>query len=799
MTQLPVDQQDALSDREREILALLADGLTNQEIANRLHLALPTIKWYNTQIYEKLGVQNREAAVQLAHTRGLLVPDALPDGINAKHNLPQYPTPFIGREAELAAIAHLLDNGARLLTILGIGGMGKTRLALETARRRLLRYRDGAYVVLLAPVSTANGLIAAIAYAIGYQFQKEIRSPLQQLTDYLAGKDMLLVLDNFEHLLDGAPHLTDIMQAAPGVQMIATSREKLNLRGEMVYTLTGLSLPDWKTPEDALKTDAMQLFIQSAHRVRPDYELTGDDLDVIARVCRLVGGMPLGIELATSWMDTLSLPQIADEIQRDIDILETEMRDMPERHRSIRATFNYSWSRLNDDERTAFMGMTVFRGGFTAEAAEAVAGANARLLRKLVNKALLYLTPDNRYELHELLRQFGEEQLIEAGAIDSVRDRHADFFADKLHQLWNPMDAVYKPRLDYVAREYKNVIAAWLRMCEGRQVANLQKTLRILDEFLGNYGRLHEARMLYQHAIDQLQPLRSDRDAGILKGEIQARMARLIMGLDQEEGRAIMVETVAYLEQFGPSVPLLWGYIFLGNLFSRGPTTIWEEDQLQKALDIADAVNDFEARIFVLHILGYARLEQGDFDEAKRLGEEALVAANSIGHKWLELAGKSLLGRVLPHFGEHERAIHYLQECLDVEIANEFLYGISEAATGIAELHLSLDNIPAAKAQMALILDWHERVGQDWQILGYLGAGAAWFVGRLGYLERAVELVAFVQQHPATVKLSREFAKNSLEEYAARLPDDIYQAALERGQHLTLPEASRSLRAVLEK
>src|SRR6185503_15165002 len=154
---------------------------------------------------------------------------------------------------------------------------------------------------------------------------------------------------------DGAQLVADLIQAAPNVRLMTTSRERLNLRGETVYTLRGLDFPTWETPDDALQYDAVKLFMQSAHRVRPDFELQARDLDFLARICRLTAGMPLGIELAAGWVDVLSLEQIATEIQQGIDILETEMRDVPERQRSIRATFDWTWERLTEDEKTAFM------------------------------------------------------------------------------------------------------------------------------------------------------------------------------------------------------------------------------------------------------------------------------------------------------------------------------------------------------------------------------------------------------------------------------------------------------------
>ncbi len=421
---------EALSEREQEILTFLADGLSNQEIANKLFLADQTVRWYCSQLYGKLGVANRKEAVERAQTLGLFAKAAPSSTVKGKHNLPAQATPFVGRQHELVELTHVLnDENTRLITILAPGGMGKTRLALEAARIQIGRYADGVIFVPLAPLSSPSDIVTTIAENIGFIFHGE-NAPAQQLIDFLRDRSTLLVLDNFEHLMDGAQLVADLIQSAPNIRLLTTSRERLNLRGETVYTLRGLEFPTWETPEDALQYDAVKLFMQSAHRVRADFALQSHDLDFLARICRLTAGLPLGIELAAGWVDVLSLEQIATEIQKGIDILETEMRDVPERQRSIRATLDYTWERLTADEQAIFMRLSVFRGGFTVQAAQAVASAGVRSLRQLANKALVQVSLDGRHDIHELLRQFGAEKLAASGKQDDIQAKQADYFAD---------------------------------------------------------------------------------------------------------------------------------------------------------------------------------------------------------------------------------------------------------------------------------------------------------------------------------------------------------------------------------
>ena len=320
------------------------------------------------------------------------------------NNLPIQPTPFIGRSAELAALDKLLaDPDIRLVTIVGPGGMGKTRLALAVAERLINPRRDapsarlyndfpnGVFFINLAPLSETSHIVPAVADALNFPLQGgDDRSPQQQLLDYLRQKKLLLLFDNFEHLLDGVELVANILQLAPDVQILATARERLHLRTEQVYPIEGLEFPNWETPEDAEAYTAVQLFLQSARRNQPDFTLHNqDDLTYLARICRTVAGMPLALELAASWVDMLPLAEIAAELQQGLDFLETDMRDMPERHRSIRAAIDYSWQKLDEKEREIFAKLSVFRGGFTREAAKAVADANLRQLARLVGKSLL--------------------------------------------------------------------------------------------------------------------------------------------------------------------------------------------------------------------------------------------------------------------------------------------------------------------------------------------------------------------------------------------------------------------------
>jgi predicted ATPase/class 3 adenylate cyclase len=347
-------------------------------------------------------------------------------------NLPVPRTSFVGRASELEAIERMLeDPGCRLLTLVGPGGAGKTRLALEAAGRRVDRYPHGVHFVPLASVASPDFLAPAVAESIQFAVDAVHSgfSAEDQLLDYLSERSTLLVLDNFEHLVEGSGFLSKVVERAPQVELLTTSRERLNVQSEWVFDVEGLGLAE----NGNGSATAVRLFVERAAQAVPGFALDDAGYLQVLRICRLVDGMPLGIELAASWASVLSCAEIADEIEGSIDFLATSMRDMPERHRSLRAAIDHSWRLLTDEQRSAFSRLSVFRGSFDRSAAVAVTGADLRVLSDLVGKSLLRRPDFGRFELHELLRQYAAEQLRLSPAEEAdARGRHAHHYAAML-------------------------------------------------------------------------------------------------------------------------------------------------------------------------------------------------------------------------------------------------------------------------------------------------------------------------------------------------------------------------------
>jgi predicted ATPase/DNA-binding SARP family transcriptional activator len=380
------------------------------------------------------------------------------------NGLPHPLTPLVGREQELAALVSLLENPAcRLLTITGYGGMGKTRLALEVAASPGASFPDGVAWVPLAPLDSSCPLVPAIASVLGLVLPAG-EPARAQLLEFLGRRRVLLVMDNFEHLLDAAPLLADILASAPGVKILVTSRERLNLHGEWLFDLRGLLYPDRGQEATLEEYAAVELFRQAARRSCIGFTLAGEDIPAVARICRLVEGMPLGIELAASWVRVLSPSQIARQMEENLGFLSNGMRDLPDRHRSLCAVFDQSWALLSDEGRRLFPKLALFRGGFTLAAAEAVAGACIPLLQSLVDKSLVRRTGSDRYDTHDLLRQYALEKLEEAGDRDATSWSHLCYFRrlaeEAAAELYDPARANWTRRLG-AERDNLRVALEW--------------------------------------------------------------------------------------------------------------------------------------------------------------------------------------------------------------------------------------------------------------------------------------------------------------------------------------------------
>lgn len=441
-------------------------------------------------------------------------------------NLPLQLTPFIGRTVELAELAELLHKPeTRLITLGGTGGMGKTRLAIELARHSERAFADGACFVALAPLTTLDELPVALLHALGLQPRGD---PTVLLRQTLRDKHMLLVLDNAEHLPGAGNLLEELLQAAPRITILATSREPLYVRGEQRYQVDGLPYEPASPDTNPSALPAVQLFVQQIRRVQPRFCLEAESLTSALRIARLVRGMPLGLELAAAWVELLPLDVIAREIERSFDFLTADLRNLPERQRSMRAVFGWSWRLLHEDEQRVFRQLAICRGGFTLEAAAAIAGATPAMLLRLVGTSLVQGS-QSRYVIHELLRQFAQEQLELDPERALVERRHSQlylgFIAERERRLFRDDPVLAGAEIQH---ELDNIRQAWRWAAFHGHVRDLGRAACTLALFYKLYGAAAEWEQLFLLAVTRLREQSGHTmETTLLRQELSALMALL--------------------------------------------------------------------------------------------------------------------------------------------------------------------------------------------------------------------------------------------------------------------------------
>ena len=586
-------------------------------------------------------------------------------------NLPAQSTPFVGREAELDQIlTHLDDPDCRLLTLIGAGGIGKTRLAYQAGILSASRFPSGVYGVPLAGVNAPDFMVTAIAEGVKLPLFGSDNSKTQ-LLNFLKPKYTLLILDNLEHLLEGAGLLAEILEAASGVKILATSRERLNLSGEWLFPVSGLPFPNDARQENAAGFTAVQLFEGCARRNLPGFRLQ-DHLSASVRVCELVEGMPLAIELAASWVRRMPCEQIADQIQQDLSFLAAGWRDVPERHRSIRALFDHSWRMLSAEEQEVLMKLSVFRGGFESEAARQIAGASLGMLNSLEDKSLVQGSPSGRYDLHELLRQYAESHLTASGKSAETHNRHLDYYmkwAESADEQLHKVEQVAWARR--IKIEYNNLRAALTWAFDG---GDAEKGLRLANALWFYWFRLDgnwdEGFKWLELGLSQTEGVTLARaDAFGNAATLAAQLGQLQLTLEYfERGHA-------YAQQLGWKAGV--ARYPLGMSYSMRD---YAEVAAQFVQAIALLREDGPRWMLATAIMLYgdrARV-QGHLDRAQALYDEVLLITSEEQDWLLIIAVLGRLGRLAALKGDYPKAEQFYEEWIDKAQQTEHLLGLTE-------------------------------------------------------------------------------------------------------------------------
>ncbi len=755
-----------------------------------------------------------------------------------RHNLPAPSTPLVGREDELARIQRwLADENSRLLTIVGPGGVGKTRLALQSAWVHKADFLEGVWFVPLVAVTQEEGWARTVAAAIGFRFTGAGQLETQ-LLDYLRDKEMLLLLDNVEHLLNdrNLSLLASLVTHAPGIKLFVTSRERLNLQAETLLELDGFPCPGGGPRTNDPIADplsyvtrfpAVQLFVARARQVRVDFSPAGQEA-TLARLCRLVGGLPLALELAASWVRVLDVAGIVAEIERGLGFLSASWHDLPARHRSLQASFDHSWRLLTPQEQEAYARLSVFRGGFTAEAAQAVAGATLPLLTGLVDKSLLY-REGSHYRFHPLLLQFAADKLTADPALNAeVKREHARYYGRFIRGL-EPvlLGGKVDDALGDVRPELDNLRLAWQTAVRNRDPATINDLADSFMQIFDLSGLYREMRDMAVQAIQALTghiDLIRSQDALAL-GRAYGLSAAFHFRLGEYEQAIAHGQTsLAIIDPFQPHVACGHSLMYTGAAFyglghlesafaywQRGADayreagSVWGEcaasanlaeamlaqGKLLKSRQYATAahalarqMDNAELMAVTLQILAVVALRERDFEQAVARGKRAVVLHQQVGHKAHLANALAILAQIAAEQGNSQQALAYLNQSVVVlrQLGNQRYLDLRLVELG--RMALEAGELEMAEAALQEVLGRANFVSVKRETLESL-----LLLGQLrqqqGQRQKAFRLATFVAQNESADVEMRAMAESCLQSLAEHLTaDEIgFFAQLSQGEN----------------
>lgn len=606
--------------------------------------------------------------------------------------LPIPPTPLIGRERELAELGELIHSPqCKLITITGPGGIGKTRLALAAAADQSGKFQHGAIFVPLAGISSAQFLPQAILTALNVPLQGDL-SPQQQVCAVLSNQERLLVLDNYEHLLPDIDLLLDMLHYAPRTTLLVTSRERLALQAEHLHELAGLDYPPSPSTSLGARSSrgwlsyvAVQLFLQRVRQTQSRFALGDEEMTAIVRICHLTEGMPLALELAAAGIREQSCVALATALEQGQARLTARLRDLPERHRTMEAVFEYSWRLLSATEQQVLAALSVFRGGFETEAAQEVATATPTMLVTLVDKSWLRRNGAGRYDIHELVRQFAHEQLVASGAFPTVHAAYTRHFLDLSEAasagLGGSQASTWMARME---QEIDNLRAVLQWLITHRPEEGLQMTL--------NLFWLWQSTNLILEGLDWFaNSLACVESGGIfLRAKAYRHSGFLAICLNRlseaEEMLARSLSLYQELDRCDPKVAAGLASVFscqsLVPLFHGDYARTLE--LTHQALEVARQIGSSYEAASALFYGGEALYFQGKLIESKRHYEESLEEIELAKH--LRGSGRRLmrLGHVACALGDLTEAIAFFHRALQTAVDCRDQAGVSFVLIGLA-------------------------------------------------------------------------------------------------------------------
>lgn len=669
---------EKFSTRELEVLRLISNGLSNREIAQALYLSVETIKWYNKQIFMKLGVKNRTQAANKAAELNLLSPERvfpLEENTSSAGNLPAQLTSYVGREKEIGEIKELLKSN-RLVVLTGAGGSGKTRLALKVGEALLSDYRDGVWLVELANIREPSLVLQAIAGVLNITGRTDLTLS-EALKRYLSRRQLLLLIDNLEHLLECAPLIGELLAIAPQLSVLGTSRERLHIYGEQEYPVPPLNLPDSfsdTTIENIKKVESIALFMKRASAVHPIFSLDDESLEDLVRICVRLDGLPLAIELCAPMVKVFPLKAIADRIEDSLDAIPSGPRDLPARQQTLRGTIQWSFDLLDENEKHLFERLAVFYGGGTLQAVKAICGAGIsgnieKILSALVNKNLVLAQELKDGEIHfgllETIRQYGRDRLFASKEAEPLADRHTEYFMKLARQgaveLRGSNQIIWMDRL---ITSHNNLRAALERVIETGEVETALQYVCNLYEFWLRHSDFEEGRWWIERAIalpnaQQFQELYTEALNNLswlswLQGKTKEARNMAEQALRLAQSQSNKHNTAKALLNLGMIL------VLQKDDFSRG------QAYMEESKGLCQEIHDewLLARAFM--DLAVAQFQQNEYNYARSLYSESINLFKKFGDLGFQCIVMRLIGDLEAKRLNLTESVEYYRESLKI-------------------------------------------------------------------------------------------------------------------------------------
>ncbi len=746
---------------------------------------------------------------------------------------------FFGRQHDLEKVCMMLQRPEyRLISLVGSGGIGKTHLAKQIARLVQADFADGVYFIPLQSLTSTEFIFVLLLETMGQAVQgsSELHMQIQR---YLQDKEILLILDNFEHLLAATDEVVSLLEVAPKLKILLTSRETLNVSQEWVWMLTGLGFPASADEENIENYSAVQMFVDSVLHIDPTFDVTTERNHVI-RLCQLVEGTPLAIKLASSWIRSLTCKELVEEISRDLDVLSARLRDVPDHHRSIRTVFDHSWTLLTDKEQHTIKYLSVFQGSFSRDAAQDIADISLPTLTTLIEKSLINIDADGRYSMHALLRQYVHEKLeADADQLDDAYHRFAVYYGEFIVKLYPGIINEKQQEVTQIfTAEIDNIRAVWSRIPQVMDVKSLRTIACVTSDLYLFKAYYREGLTLFTEFLAQIDSISPESiDSYALQVETRVYLSWQYVRLGQIQMANTLLEqaqelfnlhNIAPFPALGtdPRMPLgivrvIQGsydeaaalgnaiiednrkredwlneaggwYVLSSVALSKGDYD-YASQAVDSALDIVRQVKDQWFTAYLLNQQGQIAIIRGDYSTAQRYFEESSEIREGFDDPESMIAPLAFLAQIAMLQADFERALSYFQKSqqLSQQLGDKGWW--IRTSEGLGNTYIGLENYEAAHRHLVdallAVLDV-ELISLTLQVI----SSVARFMIETGDVEQGLMYASLIFNHPLSENEVCESIEATLMQYQDALLPEQYETAINRGKEMKLEDAVKQIK-----